>query len=191
MAVSHSLVSCKDCGAPLSDASPSDSIENRKPCPQCGSTSRAYGILIEEQVSLQGSLGVVHVHHSERLLETARDLFQADQYGLAVVVAHSAYEVGVERAVSQTLRAQGLDHLEDAIDGLLGNFNLGNGRVHKFFTALTGETVTDKPFWRGLEESVKRRNQIVHRGLEVTQAEAQASLQVAGDVVVWLKTRFS
>jgi hypothetical protein len=99
--------------------------------------------------------------------------------------------VGVERAISQALRAKGIEYLEEAIDGLLNNFNLGNGRVHRFFTALTGETVTGKGFWKGLMESVQRRNDIVHRGVEVSQAEAEASLKATGDVVAWLKTRFS
>jgi hypothetical protein len=185
-------VLCSKCGTPLPDENPSTMPppDKRTPCPRCGSTARTVNAYGTGGISFSGSAVATLILHSERLLETANELLTNGQYGLAVVVAHTAYEVGVERALGQAMRAKGIGHLEDAIDGLLGNFNLGNGKVHKFFTALTGETVTDKPFWKGLTDSVQRRNAIVHRGLEVTKQEAEFSLQAAADLVVWLKGRF-
>jgi HEPN domain-containing protein len=191
MALTHSTVSCAACGTHLLGANPSDPIDQRTPCPRCGSTARSVSAFIEETLKVTESFATVHILHSERLISTARDLLSAGKFSLAVVVAHTAYEVGVERAISLAARAKGIEYLEDAIDGLLNNFNIGNSRVHKFFTALTGETVTDKPFWKGLTDSVQRRKQIVHRGLEVSQADAESSVTVAEAIVDWLKSRFA
>jgi hypothetical protein len=61
MTVSQPVVKCGDCGQFLPENA-STPIENRKPCPRCGSAKRAVSVDIQATVSLQSKLGLKARH---------------------------------------------------------------------------------------------------------------------------------
>ena len=56
-ATSEPVVTCKTCGAEL-DESASAPVDERKPCPECGSLERHVAITLEGKVSVSSSLGL-------------------------------------------------------------------------------------------------------------------------------------
>ena len=126
--------------------------------------------------------------YSETLLTKADELITKGEFGLAVVVAHTACEISAELAISQAFAAKGIVYLEDWADEVLSNYNLVNGRVHKLYAALTGKQIQrQQSFWKDFNDSVERRNAFVHKGEEVTEAGAKASLKAVKAVVEYLK----
>ena len=121
--------------------------------------------------------------YAQTLLNEAQDLLNRGEHALAIVVAHTACELAVGHAISHQLEKRGVGEIAENIRGMLGSYNITNGRVHALFKSLTTIHVPDRPFWNQFVLSVGRRNGVVHRGEKPTQQEAQASLQVAGEVV--------
>ncbi|MGO9845092.1 MAG: hypothetical protein ACLPKT_00370 [Methylocella sp.] len=126
--------------------------------------------------------------YSETLLTKADELITKGEFGLAVVVAHMACEISAELAISQAFAAKGIVYLEDWADEVVSNYNLGHERVRKLYTALTGKQIQqEQSFWKDFKDSVERRNAFVHKGEEVTEADAKASLKAVKAVVEYLK----
>ena len=76
-----------------------------------------------------------------------------------------------------------LTDIEEALDDLLPNYNLGNEKVRKLYVALSGDKVHEAKFWSAFQEHVTRRNKVVHEGKEVTRDEAEASLMAATELI--------
>lgn len=60
---------------------------------------------------------------------------------MAVVVAHTACEVAVERVISQAFAQSNIPQIADAVDSLLSSYNISNAKVRALFDALTGQKV--------------------------------------------------
>ena len=127
------------------------------------------------------------ISYPEALLTTAQQLFDSGAFSIAVVVAHMACEVAVERALTRAYAAKGVEYLEEAIDELLSGYNLANPKNRKLFTALTGRSIAAEPFWQKFTESAGRRNKAVHGGLIATQTQAEDSLKATSSMVAYLK----
>ena len=56
---------CGECRTPL-DESPSTSVEDREPCPRCGSTSRFVSVHVTERITVHESIGLKARHASGR-----------------------------------------------------------------------------------------------------------------------------
>jgi hypothetical protein len=110
----------------------------------------------------------------ERLVEDAIELLSAGKPELAVVRAQTGCEVLSNDVLADLLRQRGADVLVDAI-GKRAPLATPPGQA--LFTWLTDEQIEqEKPMWPNYKEHLTRRNDIVHRGIEVTEAQAQASL---------------
>jgi hypothetical protein len=121
------------------------------------------------------------------LLQLARKLIDdEEQFSLAVVVAHTACEVKVERWLYDSFARRGLTDLEEAILGRIRPYNMDAHRVRDLYNAMSGNVVQDQPFWQDFTTSVKRRNGIVHKGEIVGKPDAEASLDVAWKLVRYL-----
>lgn len=73
--------------------------------------------------------------------------------------------------------------LEDSISDFFSGYNLGNDRLRAFYTALTGDTIQDAPFWQAFKDSAGRRHKIVHEGRSATEADARASREAGAAFV--------
>jgi hypothetical protein len=180
-------VSCGQCGEPITGESPGLDVAQRKPCPKCGSTSRSYGVESSMTASSSASVQATVITYPQKLLTLARRLIDEGEYAIAVVVAHIACEIATERTLSEAFVGKGAAFLEDAVTDLLSGYNLGNGRIRKLYTALTGDQVEKATFWQKFKESTQRRNNIAHSAVAVTKAEAEDSFMAAKDLVAHLK----
>lgn len=163
------MATCQ-CGHPVPGEPVGTSQEDREPCTECGSTNRsvpgAASLLGESHLGIATSAQLQVVRHWVRLLETADELIQANHHEVSIVVAHTACEVIVQRAVSMAFKNRNIEDLESPIDGFVTSYSLNNERVRRFYSALTGDDqIVNQSFWEQFRKSVKRRNDIVHRGL--------------------------
>ena len=120
-------IECGGCHAQIPDDSalPDD---RRTPCPHCQSKARIHSAHVTTAVGTSVSILWNVISYTDKLFDTARRLFHEGEYGIAVVVAHMACEVAVERALTKEFAARGLEYLEDAVTGMMSGYNLGNDR---------------------------------------------------------------
>ena len=119
-----------------------------------------------------------------RLLEVAKGFAAGDDprhYGPAVVLAQSACEVCTENTFELLFTDMGIGHLYGPYAKFVASFNLASDdpRLRKMYTALTGDQITETPFWAQLTDLPKKRNLIAHRGEDVSKEEAQRLCEAA------------
>ena len=64
-------------------------------------------------------------------------------------------------------------HLGDPIYKRILGFKIFNSQTRDIFNAFSGVEIQNKKFWKILNEHSKRRNSVVHQGIEVSEGEAQ------------------
>jgi hypothetical protein len=179
-------VFCGKCGEPIIGEAP----DAKLPCPNCGSTSRAYRMEPATAFLSLSSLAVdaTVTTYPQRLLRLARKLIdEIEEFALAIVVAHMACDVATERTFSEAFAAKGISDLEDAVTDLLSGYSLNSNRIRNLYTALTADEIEKAPFWEKFKASAKRRNNIVHSSATATKTEAEESLLAAQALVAHLK----
>lgn len=125
-----------------------------------------------------------------QLMETAFALSKKCFYQAAVVTAHSGCEVCVARAVGRLASDRLSPEFAKALDGLRSGYNLANDRIRGIFVALSGiDDLPQQPFWAAFVESAKRRNLIVHQGMQVEPPDAEASTSACFALVDFLVQR--
>jgi hypothetical protein len=113
--------------------------------------------------------------YPQRLLAYARTLINQGDYGMAVVVCHTACEIATERRLSEAIVARGVEDLRGFLHRPNSGYSLSDKRLRKLYTALTRDNIEREPFWGEFIESSDRRHRIVHRGVGVTPGDAEAS----------------
>jgi hypothetical protein len=115
-----------------------------------------------------------------QLAQDARDLFDAGSHDYAVIAAQTSCEVLVYEAITDILAA-----LQDApgADFARGWFkkygqppSLRDQRLQQLWTSLTADAIQGHDWWDAYSKHVVRRHGVVHRGAQVTRAEAEESL---------------
>ncbi len=179
---------CNNCGTLITDEPGSD-ITQRKPCPKCGSLDRRFLMkAFRGEFSLKGgNVSFIYISYPEKLLTAARDLIDKGEFSIAVVVAHMACEISVERALSRSFKAKDIDYLQKPIKDLGFTYNLANDRVRKLYNAVSGDEIQKQSFWEEFKASAERRNDAVHEGKIATTEEAEASFNAASNLVAYLK----
>jgi len=181
-------VFCDNCGT-LINGEPTDNPAQRKPCPKCGSLGRGFNMKAATGVyTLTGhDVDLIYISYPEKLLTAAQELIEKGEFSIAVVVAHMACEISVDRAISRAFKAKGIDYLQQPVEDLLPSYNLANVRIQNLYNAATGGEIQKQPFWQQFKESATRRNKAVHEGKIATKAEAEASFNAASSLVEYLK----
>jgi hypothetical protein len=132
-------------------------------------------------------VNLIYISYPEKLLTAAQDLIEKGEFSIAVVVAHIACEISVERAISRAFKEKGIDYLQKPVEELLPSYNLANPRVEKIYNAISGDEIQKQPFWQQFKESATRRNHAVHEGKVATKPEAEASFNATRSLVEYLK----
>lgn len=178
-----SVPRCADCGMPLPDEA-----STRLACPQCGSMNRIFdeGVCLVATAELSATGQVVP--YPEVLLQTAGRLINDGQFGVAVVAAHMACEVVVEQSLHHAFAVRRVADLEEPVTSFLSGFNLANDRIRTLYTALTSDTVQERPFWAAFKASAERRNKAVHGRKQLGRAEAEESVRTAAELVKHVRT---
>lgn len=178
---------CGQCGRPITDESPTGDPRDRKPCPDCGSTTRILPLRATSTGRAFATADAYVVTYPEALLRVAKTLIGDGQCAIAVVVAHMACEVATERSFSAAFAAKGLQYLEGPVLDLINGYNLANDRNRRLYTAVTGDSIEQQAFWASFKESATRRNKVVHEGKIANTVEAEASHAAASAFVRHLK----
>lgn len=118
--------------------------------------------------------------YHETLLGLARTLHEEKRHQLVVVTAQMACEIVGEQVLSSLL-SQRIGGLEKSVSGLVPGHHLRHKGVRDLFDALSGGSLADEPWWRDYDAHVKRRNNVVHGGAAVDEAESSASLRAAAE----------
>ena len=67
------------------------------------------------------------------------------------------------------------------------SYNLTAGKVLNLYNALTGKQIQQERFWEAFKKSVRRRSEVVHSGARISKADAEATHEVAMQVIQFLK----
>jgi len=180
-------VFCVNCGDSIAGEAPSGDPAQRKPCPRCGSMGRRSGVEVSDGIGIVVSATAIVIPYPEALLTKAQELIVKGDFSIAVVVAHMACEISVERAISRAFADRGIGYLEESVEELLPGYNLANESVRNLYNALTGDQIQNQSFWKSFKESATRRNKAVHEGSIVVKADAETSHKAASDLVAYLK----
>jgi hypothetical protein len=178
---------CAECGCVLT-AESAPALAADQPCPQCGSLKRTNTMNAEPGAYAHAGhdIGVEVIDYPTALVKEARKLLDSAEpvhHGLAVVLAHTACEVAVQRALSKAFAKRGVPDWEKPVLKQLNGYNLSNERNRNFYKALTGDNIGEKAtaagWWDDFAKSAERRNAVAHKGAKVTKADATASVDVA------------
>jgi hypothetical protein len=177
---------CGQCGELLTESA-NTSIENRQPCPKCGSTRRRVSIEARGSVSVSGTATLTLITYPTALLTIAQSLIDQGHFNIAIVTSHMACEVAAERAFDAAYAAKNLATLGEAIDEFMNGHNLGGEKNRKIYNALTGTKIENEPFWFRFKKASEKRNSIVHKGGQASKKEAEDALQAAKELITHLK----
>ena len=170
---------CAQCDTEIFEESITDEFNDRKPCPSCGSTARKISEMATCEMRISSSASASVVSYPDTLLTMAQGLIDNRQFGIAVVVCHMACEVTTERALSAAFDKKQIQYLQDSVLTLLNGFNLSNERNRKLYTALTGDDIEKQSFWQDFKHSATRRNEVIHKGKQVTLRDASETIKSA------------
>jgi hypothetical protein len=91
------------------------------------------------------------------------------------VTAQAALEVLVASQIGQRLQREPIGELRGYILNGVRKHNLNDEPTQRLWEVLTGDRINMATPWREYKRHLARRNDIVHRGTEVTRADATAS----------------
>lgn len=114
------------------------------------------------------------------LLQRTRDLSAMDVFDGAVVAAQSAVvEVLVGDQIGQRLQREPIGELRGYILGGVRKHNLNDEPTQRLWEVLSGDTIKEAEAWPEYKRHLNRRNDIVHRGIDVAHEDAAASVAAA------------
>jgi hypothetical protein len=172
-------VQCSQCGADL------EGFEQGVPCPQCGGIKRNV-IVSPPPLQLTVTLyppTVIVVKHWDRLLHAAERLFAAGEFAVSVVVAATACEVIAERAITKAFANKKVPELEAPVTKYLSSYSLDGDRNRKLYNALTGDNIQKQSFWEPYTTLVRHRQESVHSGKDISEADAKVDIDAATQFV--------
>lgn len=119
------------------------------------------------------------------LLEEADHAVGQGSTHITVIVSQMAAELATEAVVTAMLGDRDDDAVTEAIDALTAgsSWNLGNDRMRKAYSALTGDDIAQAEFWPRYRDHVMRRNAVMHRGYLPSQEEADESYRTVEELV--------
>ncbi len=126
------------------------------------------------------------IAYPRRLIEDAERQFATEQYGVAILVAHMACEIAIERKLSDAFKSRGIEDLQESFYGFLNGFSVGNERLRRLYVDVTGDKIHEQPFWLEFKKSVERRNAVMHKGKMVQAQDSRDSIEAARALVIHL-----
>lgn len=114
----------------------------------------------------------------QKLIEEAQNSLKSSLFEMAVVLSQAASEMCTEWALTVLFAMRDDSDLTDPILGLFQVTDICNDRVHTIYSALSGDSRKQMPFWAGLKSHRDRRNDLVHSGKKPSPSEATESVAV-------------
>jgi hypothetical protein len=134
----------------------------------------------------------------QALLERAQNLLDRGDWDLAVVVAQTAVEELTAQVISDRLQAIA-DHLEEnqlptlrtSLTRNVKTYSLNDDPTRELWDDLMHDTIKQADAWADYKDHVKRRHGVVHKGVDVNQDQATASLAAAREMIEHIQSRQS
>ena len=123
---------------------------------------------------------------SLQVLAQARIVAAAGQQQFATVLAQAACELRTEDAFIEITRHRKTEALGEAVLGFAATTSLGDDRLRKVFTALTGDDPTKTPWWSDWTTSRKLPHDVAHAGAAFTAAQAMTAIESADNYIAHL-----
>jgi hypothetical protein len=118
--------------------------------------------------------------HWAHLFETVEQLYSAGHYGAAVIVAQTACEVVMARAMTLAATAKQQPGNQDRRGHhRLQSYSADNRRVRQLYNALTDDDIAAQPFWQAYGKMLDLRHDAVHAGASVPQEAARTGIEAA------------
>ncbi len=122
---------------------------------------------------------------SMRHLRRAKELFDEDDFDMAVVAAQIHLEVQTTTLVQHALRSDPSPLVSVFATGRRG-WAPHDPIARRVLDAVLGIRITDFPRWNEYQAHVARRNDVIHAGLPVDAESAKDSLEVTSELWLWL-----
>ncbi|MHA1587466.1 MAG: hypothetical protein ACTSV9_01695 [Candidatus Thorarchaeota archaeon] len=177
---------CGNCGHLIYN----EDSHNRKPCPNCGSTTRRYSLTASISVAVSATATATKIAFPQSLLISASNLIQnGDDLSLsmAVILSHTACDIAADRAFTAALEGSSIPKAKDPLRALISGYSPKNDHFWNLFSALTGDAIKQEAFWQHIVESSKCRDGIVHRAEFADAQQAEKTYSAATDFVKYLK----
>jgi hypothetical protein len=116
----------------------------------------------------------------------ADEMFEQQQYALAVVAAQTHCETYIRHALELAAEREGTS-IARLAPTLLRSCSLTDRYGPTVFEALLGVDPTSAVCWQKYKDHVNRRNRVVHTGAEVTRSLASASIEDAESMVDFVR----
>ncbi len=119
----------------------------------------------------------------EQLMTVAQEHHDAGRYREAIVFAHIAGELITEQVLTQLVMRVEPEALRPWLFSQVDRgHNLATMHVRKLYEALSGNKLGETNFWTDFDTHNQLRNDIMHRGIEVTAEQAAASIRAVGEM---------
>ncbi|MCC7543536.1 hypothetical protein IT415_02405 [bacterium] len=126
----------------------------------------------------------MHTQPHLQLLESAVKQYGDGDYREAVVLSHIAIEVVADQVLAAWIDiAQPVSLRPWLKKQIENNHNLGTTKASKLYEALSGDMISEQSFWKDFLTANQLRNDVMHEGREVSQAQARAALANAKLVI--------
>ena len=105
----------------------------------------------------------------------------------ALTTCYSTIETAVSALLTRGMRRRGVP--DDEIDQVLSSKNLA-AKLDSLLVRYSGFTLKrdQRTLWKAFMQLNELRNDVVHRGERVTEADARAALQTTYELLDWLAT---
>lgn len=128
-----------------------------------------------------------HAEPYQTLLDSAEAWHDQGHYKEAVILVQIALELFTEKTLGQLYQTRHISYLKPQFEHLLINYNLGNAKVSGLYMALSGDQITQAPFWSKVTDHVELRNRLVHDGQDATQEQARHSLDAVAALIAHVR----
>jgi hypothetical protein len=122
---------------------------------------------------------------SQRFLDEAGELLEAEHYELAVVAAQIHFELQVRTLFARAVRARSQKWAHRLAEAR-GSATLSTKQSQATVELLLGVDPTSLPEWPAFTAHLQRRNDVVHGGQAIERDDAAASLRVVRQLWVEL-----
>jgi hypothetical protein len=120
------------------------------------------------------------------LFRVASQLVAQGHYGPAVVIAQAAVELVFEASIEYLLRTREVDaplRKWVARRSTVGSWSPMNDRIEGLWEAMTGDQIREALAWKDYKASIEFRHGFAHRGIAVTQEQAEGFIDAAERLV--------
>ncbi|MDH3287647.1 MAG: hypothetical protein OEP48_08000 [Betaproteobacteria bacterium] len=120
----------------------------------------------------------------QKLLDEARHTLSSNLNEMAVVLSQAASEMCTEWAITALFALRDDKDLAEPILGLFVVKDICSERVQRVYSALSGDSPNQQPFWARLKSHRDRRNAVVRRGEKASPNEAAESVAVVDEYLL-------